>query len=67
VLTEAQEVHTQLVEELEKLSDEDLNDTRRFQQMPTSWIPWQVLAGNSYRHYDEQSPSIRAWLDQAET
>ena len=66
VLAEAQEVHARLVDELEKLSDEDLNDARRFQQMPAEWIPWQLIAGNSYGHYDEHSPWIRAWLDQAE-
>jgi hypothetical protein len=66
VLTEAQEVHAQLVAELEKLSDEDLNDARRFAQMPDEWIPWQLIAGNSYDHYDEHILSIRAWLDQAE-
>ncbi len=65
VLAEAVQVHAQLVEELEKLSDEDLNDARRFQQMPAQWLPWQVIASNSYGHYDEHSPSIRAWLEHA--
>jgi hypothetical protein len=65
VLAEAREVHTQLLAGLEALSDEDLNDARRFQQMPDAWVPWQLFAGNMYGHYDEHIPSIRAWLEQA--
>lgn len=67
VLAEAQQVHAQLLEALEGVTDEDLNDAGRFQHMPAAWIPWQVIAGNSYWHYDEHSPSIRAWLEQAQT
>ncbi|HLV98980.1 MAG TPA: maleylpyruvate isomerase N-terminal domain-containing protein [Ktedonobacterales bacterium] len=67
VLAEAREVHAQLVAALEKVSDDDLNDARRFAQMPAAWMPWQVIAGNSYGHYDEHMPAIRAWLDQAST
>lgn len=64
VLAEAQEIHAQLFTALEMLTDEDLNDPQRFQDMPADWIPWKLIAGNSYGHYDEHSPSIRAWLEQ---
>ncbi len=65
VLAGAQQVHAQLLEALEALSDEDLNDPRRFRDMPAGWIPWQIIAGNTYKHYQQHIPSIRAWLDQA--
>jgi len=64
VLTEAQEVHTRLLAALETVSDEDLNDPRRYKDMLDDWVPWKLIAGNSYGHYDEHSPSIRAWLEQ---
>jgi hypothetical protein len=66
VLTEAQQVYAQLLAGLEALDDEDLNDAWRFKQMPAEWIPWQLIAGNSYGHYEEHIPSICAWLEQAE-
>jgi len=65
VLTEAQQVYAQLLEAVQTLSDEDLNDPNRFRDMPTDWLPWQIIAGNSYEHYRQHTPSIRAWLNQA--
>ena len=65
VLTEAQQVYAQLLEAVQTLSDEDLNDPNRFRDMPTDWLPWQIIAGNSYEHYQQHTPSIRAWLNQA--
>jgi hypothetical protein len=65
VLAEAQQVHAQLLEALVALSEEDLTDPRRFRNMPANWIPWQIIAGCSYEHYRQHTPSIRAWLDQA--
>jgi Protein of unknown function (DUF1706) len=62
VLLEEQQVFAQLLEAVEALSDEDFNDPRRFREMPEDWIPWQILAGNSYAHYSQHVPSIRTWL-----
>jgi hypothetical protein len=30
--------------------------------MPEDWEPWQVIAGNTYEHYQEHIPDIRDWL-----
>jgi DinB family protein len=65
VLAEAQQVYAQLLEALGTLSEEDLTDPGRFRDMPANWIPWQIIAGSSYEHYQQHTPSIRAWLDQA--
>jgi DinB superfamily len=65
VLTEAQQVYAQLLDAVQALSDEDLNDPSRFRYMPTDWLPWRIVAGNSYEHYRQHTPSIRAWLNQA--
>jgi Mycothiol maleylpyruvate isomerase N-terminal domain len=62
VLVEAQHVHPQLVAALRSLDDEDFTDARRFREMPADWVPWQVAAGNSFKHYRDHTPSISAWL-----
>jgi len=65
VLAEAQQVFPQLLEALETLSDEDLIDPRRFRDMPVDWVPLQIISGNTYKHYQQHIPSIRAWLAEA--
>lgn len=62
VLAEEQQTYRQLLEALQSLSDEDFNDSQRFKDMPADWIPWQIIAGNSFGHYDEHIPSIRSWI-----
>jgi uncharacterized protein (TIGR03083 family) len=64
VLAEAEAMYRQLAPELEALTDEDLMDARRFREMPAEWLPWQVLASNTYEHYQEHIPQIQAWLEE---
>lgn len=63
VLKEEQQVYANLLVELQKLSDDDLNDPQHFRDMPPAWIPWQVIAGCSFKHYQDHMPDIRAWLE----
>ncbi len=62
VLTEEQQVYAQFLEAVQALSDEDFTDPHRFREMPEQWLPWQILAGCSFAHYRQHTPSIRAWL-----
>jgi len=55
VLEEAQKVYTELLEQLEMLSDEDLHNPGHFTGMPPDWEPWKVIAGNTYEHYPEHA------------
>jgi Protein of unknown function (DUF1706) len=64
VLHEEEQAYAQLLEAVQALTDEDFNDPHRFRYMPTEWIPWQIIAGCSFKHYSEHIPSIRAWLQQ---
>jgi hypothetical protein len=64
VLAEGWQVYAQLLDEVQKLSDEDLNDRRHFRGMPADRVPWEVIAGNSFKHYQDHILPIRAWLDQ---
>jgi len=47
---------------LEALPENYLNDPAQFKNMPGDWIPWQVIAGNSYEHYRQHIPEIEDWL-----
>lgn len=53
VLKEAKEVYAVLLEQLETLSDEDLQAPSHFAGMPSNWEPWNIIAGNTYAHYLE--------------
>jgi uncharacterized damage-inducible protein DinB len=63
VLEESRQIFPQLLEVAEGLSDEELNDPRRFAGMPEEWSPWELVASNSYTHYPDHIASIRAWLE----
>lgn len=56
---EFKEVHQRLVEQLESLSDEDLNQADHFREMPPDWIPWEVIASNTFEHYPEHCRDIQ--------
>ena len=62
VLAESNRVFERLWELVSQLDDEDLMEASRFDQMPEGWEPWQVIASNTYEHYQEHIPDIRAWL-----
>lgn len=62
IVNEEQQAYRDLLEAVQMLSDEDLDDPRRFKNMPTEWKPWQLIAGNSFKHYEDHMPSIREWL-----
>ena len=65
VLTESKSVFQQLVDEIQTLSDEDLVDPHQFAEMPSEFVPWKIIASNSYEHYQQHSPAIRKWLDKS--
>lgn len=62
VLAESNRVFVQLWALVSELEDEDLVDAARFDRMPEDWEPWQVIASNTFEHYQEHIPDIRAWL-----
>lgn len=61
VLEEAGDVYRQLLSALEPMTDEDMNHARYFRDMPEDWLPWQILAQNSYEHYEHHLDAIRGW------
>jgi uncharacterized protein (TIGR03083 family) len=62
VLADYQAVHAELMENLEPLDDDDLNEPSHFPGMPSDWQPWQIIADNTYKHYDGHTPHAKAFL-----
>jgi uncharacterized damage-inducible protein DinB len=62
IVNEERQAYTALLEVLQQLSDEDLNDPHCFKNMPAEWRPWQLIAGDSFKHYEDHMPSLREWL-----
>lgn len=58
VRAEWEQVFQELVRGLESLSTEELNDPGKFRDMPPDWVPWKVLAGNTYEHYRDHAGDI---------
>ena len=63
ILAEHEVAHQELLRALKSISDEDLNDPSAFLGMPDTWVPWEILAQNTYTHYRDHMPGIRAWLE----
>jgi uncharacterized protein (TIGR03083 family) len=64
VLAESRAVYPQLLAAAQALTEADLTDPGRFANMPGDWVPWQLLAENTYTHYRDHIPAMRAWLEQ---
>jgi len=62
IVNEERQAYMALLEVVQQLRDEDLNDPRCFKNMPQEWIPWQLIAGNSFKHYEDHMPALRDWL-----
>src|SRR4030065_1350751 len=46
-----EQAFTDLLAQLQLLSDEELQEARYFKEMPSDWKPWEVIASNTYEHY----------------
>ena len=62
ILNEERQAYTALLEVVQQLSDEDLNDPHCIKNLPQEWRPWQLIAGDSFKHYEDHMPSLRDWL-----
>jgi hypothetical protein len=62
VREEARNVSETLLHLVAALSDEELVEPSRFEGMPDDWVPWRVIADNTYEHYENHMPDIWAWL-----
>jgi hypothetical protein len=53
-----EQAFTDLLAQLQTITDEGLENASAFQQMPADWKPWEVIASNTYEHYIEHFSSI---------
>jgi hypothetical protein len=62
IIRDEQQAYADLLAAAQDLFEEDLNDPHRYKYMPREWVPWQLIAGNSFKHYSDHMQSLRAWL-----
>jgi hypothetical protein len=65
VLAEARQVFADLRVEIARLSDAEMVDPVLTAGMPSGLAPWQLLAGNTWKHYQEHLPALQALADRA--
>ena len=53
-----QQVYTELLVQLNKISDQELEQASFFHDMPADWKPWEVIASNTYEHYPQHYSEI---------
>jgi len=63
VLDDYKVVFESMMEVMETLTDEDLLDASHFAEMPSNWKPWEVIASNTYEHYDDHLAELAAWQE----
>jgi hypothetical protein len=61
VRAEADRTYAELVEVLPTLSDEDLANAASFPGMPPDWVPFEIIAQNTYEHYEAHAEGLRRW------
>lgn len=64
IQSETEDVYAHLIGLLERLPEGALTDPAQFRDMPPDWVPWQVIAGNTYEHYEDHANDILEWLDE---
>ncbi|HEX5570743.1 MAG TPA: DinB family protein [Ktedonobacterales bacterium] len=60
VLDDARGVFQSLRAEIARLSDEQINDPQWIARLPAGLTPWQLLAGNTWKHYEEHLSDLQA-------
>ena len=66
ILDDATATHQQLVHWIGTLTDEEVNEPGRFEEMPPDWLFGDILAQNTYNHYGDHAASIARWLTNLE-
>ena len=60
VLEEARSIFLAMRAEIARVSDEQMNDPQLIAQAPEGLAPWQLLAGNTWKHYEEHLSDLQA-------
>ena len=65
VLQESQASFQRSIEAVQGLRDEDLYDPGFTRVPDADWTVFDLVAGDTFEHYNDHSTSVRAWLDRA--
>jgi hypothetical protein len=65
VLEEQSRVFATLIGLLVVMTEDDLNEPTHFPGMPLEWRPWQVIASNTYEHYEAHLCQARRWREES--
>lgn len=63
VLAESKETIHRLLDVIQSLSQDELINPRHYRNMPEEWVPWELIAENTYKHYQQHIRSLREWLE----
>lgn len=63
---ESRDVHEALVKTLEGLSEAQLNDPAQWPGLPPEWLPWKILADNTYLHYEDHTEDLKRFIAQTQ-
>ena len=63
VRAESARMFPQLLELLEALPEDAYGDASCFPGMPAEWEPWFIIAGNTFNHYLDHTPSLKQLLE----
>ena len=61
VLHESKIIYEKLNAEIRLLTDKDFNAPSAFEGMPEDWVPWRIIAGNSFEHYQQHLDDLENW------
>jgi hypothetical protein len=64
LLREAEQVYRELWELLQNISDEELQNPATIANLPTEWQPLEIIAQNTWQHYEEHTRDVRNALKQ---
>lgn len=67
ILKKGIEIHKTLMDLIQSLSEDDLQKAENFKDMPSEWIPWEVIASNTFEHYPEHTAAIQEVLAKSKT
>lgn len=62
VRTDSEVVFSRLCALLRLVTDDDLLDPTRYKEMPAEWLPWEVIASNTYEHYADHLRDLTGLL-----
>ena len=66
VITTFEKIQPRLMGRIDGLEQAVLETPVYFKHMPDEWIPWEIIAQNTYEHYEHHSMDIKDFLNNFE-